>query len=126
MGRRCRHRHARAPERGADSRRSRLARPAGAVAGRRTVASPGAFVARRFARADRSDVGDDRGSLGPVGGYPGFSETLDTSVRGDLGDEIVMRVRAPEPAFWRGQTFTDFDGRTWTVSPDIGARSRAR
>ncbi len=41
-------------------------------------------------------------------------------MRGDLGDEIVMRVRAPEPAFWRGQTFTEFDGRTWTVSPELG------
>jgi protein-glutamine gamma-glutamyltransferase len=57
-----------------------------------------------------------RGALGEVGGYPGFSNTLDTSVRGDLGDEIVMRVRAPEPAFWRGQTFSEFDGRVWTVS----------
>jgi transglutaminase-like putative cysteine protease len=56
------------------------------------------------------------GSIGGVVGYPGFSDTLDTSVRGDLGDEIVMRVRAPEPAFWRGQTFTDFDGRVWTAS----------
>ena len=64
----------------------------------------------------------DRGTIGNVVGYPGFTETLDTSVRGDLGDQLVMRVRAPEPAFWRGQTFTEFDGRTWTVSPDLGAR----
>jgi transglutaminase-like putative cysteine protease len=64
--------------------------------------------------------GGTRGSLSQAGGYLGFSETLDTSIRGDLGDEVVMRVRSPEPAFWRGQTFTDFDGRSWTVSPDIG------
>jgi len=57
-----------------------------------------------------------RGALGQSVGYPGFSDTLDTSVRGDLGDEVVMRVRAPEPAFWRGQTFTEFDGRVWRVS----------
>lgn len=62
----------------------------------------------------------NRGALGEVAGYPGFSETLDTSVRGDLGDEIVMRVRAPEPAFWRGQTFTEFDGRTWRITGDDG------
>ena len=59
-----------------------------------------------------------RGAIGQSGGYPGFSSTLDTAVRGDLGDDVVMRVRAPEPAFWRGQTFTDFDGRRWTVSDD--------
>lgn len=64
----------------------------------------------------------DRGTIGNVVGYPGFTETLDTSVRGDLGDQLVMRVRAPEPAFWRGQTFSEFDGRTWTVSPERGAR----
>ena len=61
-----------------------------------------------------------RGALGEVGGYRGFTETLDTAIRGDLSDEIVMRVRSPEAAFWRGQTFTDFDGRTWTVSPEMG------
>ena len=69
-----------------------------------------------------SDSNPDRGTIGNVVGYPGFTETLDTSVRGDLGDQLVMRVRAPEPAFWRGQTFTEFDGRTWTVSPDVGSR----
>jgi len=73
-------------------------------------------------RPDSNNSNPDRGSIGNVVGYPGFSETLDTSVRGDLGDQIVMRVRAPEPAFWRGQTFTEFDGRTWTVSPDLGQR----
>jgi len=72
--------------------------------------------------SDSPDSNPDRGSIGNVVGYPGFTETLDTSVRGELGDQIVMRVRAPEPAFWRGQTFTEFDGRKWTVSTDIGQR----
>jgi transglutaminase-like putative cysteine protease len=87
------------------------------------VASPGALASPDGSPAPPGDdVGDDRGSIGPVVGYPGFTESLDTSVRGDLGDEIVMRVRAPEPAFWRGQTFSEFDGRVWTVSPDTGPR----
>jgi transglutaminase-like putative cysteine protease len=54
------------------------------------------------------------GSTG--GSYPGFTETLDTALRGALGDEVVLRVRAPSPDFWRGQTFTTFDGRRWTVA----------
>ncbi len=62
--------------------------------------------------------GSGRRSGAGAGGYPGFSPTMDTSLRGDLGDEVVMRVRAPSPAFWRGQTFTDFDGRTWHVDLD--------
>jgi transglutaminase-like putative cysteine protease len=86
-----------------------------------TVSSPGAL-----ALADGSPTaggnGAERGMVGGVAGYPGFTEALDTSVRGTLGDEIVMRVRAPEAAFWRGQTFTEFDGRTWTVSPELGRR----
>ncbi len=93
----------------------------------RAVDTPGG-LARPDGSTGAPDSGDsnnsnpNRGSIGNIVGYPGFSETLDTSVRGDLGDQIVMRVRAPEPAFWRGQTFTEFDGRTWTVSPDLGQR----
>lgn len=52
------------------------------------------------------------------GMYPGFTSTLDTALRGDLGDTVVLRVRAPEPDFWRGQTFLTFDGRTWHIDAD--------
>jgi len=60
---------------------------------------------------------------GGAGGYPGFSQTMDTSLRGDLGEEVVLRVRAPFPDFWRGQTFTNFDGRSWTVNEEPGLRT---
>ncbi len=83
--------------------------------------SPGSLVGPDGAPAATTPSDGTRGSLGQVGGYPGFSETLDTSVRGGLNDDIVMRVRSPEPAFWRGQTFTAFDGRIWSVSPDLGS-----
>lgn len=88
-----------------------------------TVDSSGALLGPDGAPASETpSSGDapDRGALGQAGGYPGFSDTLDTAVRGDLGDEVVMRVRAPEPAFWRGQIFTEFDGRTWRVTPERG------
>jgi transglutaminase-like putative cysteine protease len=55
-----------------------------------------------------------------AGGYPGFSNSMDTSLRGDLGDEVVLRVRAPAADFWRGQTFSQFDGRSWTVESFTG------
>ncbi|MGB3734981.1 MAG: transglutaminaseTgpA domain-containing protein [Ilumatobacter sp.] len=89
------------------------------------VDSPGALLdsdGNPAADTPTSDGDPSRGALGEAGGYPGFSDTLDTAVRGDLGDEIVMRVRAPEPAFWRGQVFTEFDGRTWRVTPERGER----
>ena len=69
-----------------------------------------------------ADSDGDRAPAGQPGGYVGFSETMDTSVRGELGDEIVMRVRAPEAAFWRGQTFDTFDGRRWYADEDTGRR----
>lgn len=88
----------------------------------RPVSTPGALAGADGNAPGRGD--GTRGSLGTSAGYPGFSETLDTSVRGDLGDEIMMRVRAPEAAFWRGQTFPTFDGRTWTVAADTGTPQR--
>jgi len=56
----------------------------------------------------------ERAPNGVLGGYPGFAPTMDTSTRGPLGDDIVLRVRAPYPDFWRGQSFTEFDGQVWT------------
>jgi transglutaminase-like putative cysteine protease len=58
-----------------------------------------------------------------TGGYPGFSPTMDTSLRGSLGNDVVLRVRAPFADFWRGQTFTKFDGRSWTVDDETGVRT---
>lgn len=78
----------------------------------------GALVGPDGSPASSDSGSPSRGALGQAGGYTGFSNTLDTSARGDLGDEVVLRVRAPEPAFWRGQTFTEFDGRVWRVSED--------
>ncbi len=69
-----------------------------------------------------SGTRDPSSRTGSAGGYPGFDHRLDTSMRGDLGDEVVMRVRAPEPDFWRGQTFATFDGRSWSVVDDAGIR----
>jgi transglutaminase-like putative cysteine protease len=60
------------------------------------------------------------GSSESGGMYPGFTDTLDTALRGDLGDTVVLRVRAPEPDFWRGQTFVTFDGRRWHTGGDAG------
>jgi len=47
-------------------------------------------------------------------GYFGFANKLDTAARGRPDDTLVMRVRAAAPAFWRGQSFDHWDGRSWT------------
>ena len=51
--------------------------------------------------------------------YPGFGSSLDLRSRGRLSDQIVMQVRSPQAALWRGQVFDVYDGARWTASdPD--------
>jgi hypothetical protein len=45
--------------------------------------------------------------------YLGFSDQLDTSARGELGDAVVLRVHADAPDFWRGESFNVWNGREW-------------
>ena len=48
------------------------------------------------------------------------ADSLDVSDRFDLGpdaNEVVLRVGADRPMFWRGNTFDQWDGRQWTKSP---------
>lgn len=49
-------------------------------------------------------------------GYLGFSNELDTAVRGRPDNTLVMRVRASAPDFWRAQSFDHWNGRAWTAS----------
>jgi transglutaminase-like putative cysteine protease len=87
------------------------------------VAVPGAIAAPDGSIRNGSDTGDGtRAPAGQAGGYTGFAQSMDTSVRGPLSDQVVMRVRAPEPDFWRGQTFATFDGRRWYADDDVGVR----
>jgi len=55
--------------------------------------------------------------------YLGFADHLDTSARGDLGDDVVLRVHADAPDFWRGESFNVWNGREWrrddSVPPEI-------
>ncbi len=66
--------------------------------------------------ADGSPVAlSRRGESGrSASAYWGFEEDLDTGTRGRLGDEIVLRVRADQPDFWRAQAFSEWDGRRWS------------
>ena len=95
---------------------------------------PGALVlAPPFSLANRVDLpgfaGEVVNPLLPTGsgvqgqpgavrgvGYPGFGQAVDLRVRGELSDDVVMRVRSPRAAFWRGQSYDRFDGTTWTSS----------
>ncbi|HVV38423.1 MAG TPA: DUF3488 and transglutaminase-like domain-containing protein [Acidimicrobiales bacterium] len=49
-------------------------------------------------------------------GYFGYTDDLDLGFRGRPDNTIVMRVRAPGPAFWRAQSFDTYDGQHWSNS----------
>jgi transglutaminase-like putative cysteine protease len=54
-----------------------------------------------------------------VGGFLGFSNKLDTALRGALSNQVIMRVRATVPSFWTAETFDRWNGTAWSVtSPD--------
>ncbi len=50
--------------------------------------------------------------------YPGFGGRVDLRSRGQLSDRLVMRVRSPQPALWRGQAFDVYDGLGWVASDE--------
>ncbi len=59
--------------------------------------------------------GDSPFDPGP-NAYFGFANFVDLRVRGNLSDEIVMRVRAVRPAFWRGGVFDLYSKSSWSDS----------
>jgi len=81
---------------------------------------PGVIAGPDGTTREAGAEGDGSRAAGTAGGYTGFAPSMDTSVRGELGDQIVMRVRAPAADFWRGQTFSRFDGRHWYADDETG------
>lgn len=57
--------------------------------------------------------GSGSATRGVGSSYFGFSDTMDLRVRGDLSDQLVMRIRASSPAMWRGIVFDSYDGTIW-------------
>jgi transglutaminase-like putative cysteine protease len=51
--------------------------------------------------------------------YPGYGHSVDLRVRGRLSDQVVLKVRSPQAAFWRAQAYDRFDGTTWTASDTL-------
>lgn len=48
--------------------------------------------------------------------YWGFANFVDLRVRGDLSDDVVMRVRSPRAAFWRGGVYDVYSKSSWSDS----------
>lgn len=82
------------------------------------VPLPGGLSNPSLGGQDPSRRGEADASPRQTFGYFGFSDELDTSVRGRPDDTLMMRVRASAADFWRGQTFDVWDGRVWRLSDD--------
>ncbi|MBX9772393.1 MAG: DUF3488 and transglutaminase-like domain-containing protein, partial [Candidatus Obscuribacterales bacterium] len=48
--------------------------------------------------------------------YYGFSQQLDLNYRGQLSDQVVVRVGSRAGHYWRGMAFDRYDGHHWTMS----------
>ena len=80
------------------------------------LANPGGITGSGSQATEPAQAGRSSGRTG-VGGYLGFASQLDTATRGDLGNQVVMRVRADRPGYFLGMTFDTWTGQNWERSP---------
>lgn len=80
-----------------------------------TVGVPGSLAGDSGSPSHPSRAGTPGGPT-RVGGYLGFANSLDTALRGALGGTTVMLVRAQRPSYWVGETFDEWDGRSWKAT----------
>jgi protein-glutamine gamma-glutamyltransferase len=83
-----------------------------------SVSVPGALAGDGGGPVQLARSGTRNGAT-RVGGYLGFASSLDTALRGKLGNTVVMQVRAQRPSYWVGETYDRWDGQSWTASAGI-------
>jgi transglutaminase-like putative cysteine protease len=79
------------------------------------IGVPGAFAGDAGTPAKLSQPGTPAGPT-RVGGFLGFAGSLNTALRGPLGNALVMLVRAQRPSYWVAETFDTWDGQNWSES----------
>ena len=67
--------------------------------------------------------GDAQGR--PFHAHPGLRGGIDAGMPVELGDEIVLRVKADQPRYWRGTTYDEWDGRSWSTQAQPASLSWA-
>jgi transglutaminase-like putative cysteine protease len=92
------------------------------LAGDLPIGSPGGLVGGGQNGAEPAHAGS-ASDPSRVGGLLGFAGPLNTAIRGTLGNEVVLRVRADRPSFWIAETFDDWSGQSWTQSTPPGTVS---
>jgi transglutaminase-like putative cysteine protease len=84
------------------------------------VGVPGALAGDSGAPSQLARPGSPAGAT-RIGGYLGFANSLDTALRGKLGNTLVMLVRAQRPSYWIGETFDTWSGTSWTSTKTSSA-----
>lgn len=84
------------------------------------------FFRMNFMNAVLKDkiISPDGSITRPAKAYYGFSEELDLNFRGQLTNEVVMRVSCRKGQLWRGMAFDTFDGQRWTMSRPKSVQDR--
>ena len=80
-----------------------------------SIGIPGALAGDAGSPAQLSRPGTPSGPT-RVGGYLGFAGSLNTALRGSLGNTVVMLVRAQRPSYWVGETFDTWNGESWSAT----------
>ncbi len=83
-----------------------------------SVGVPGGLAGDSGVAAQLSRAGSPSSRI-RVGGYLGFAGSLNTALRGNLGNALVMQVRAQRPSYWVGETFDTWQGESWMESPQV-------
>ena len=87
-----------------------------------SVGVPGGLAGDSGSAAQLSRPGTANSRI-RVGGYLGFAASLNTALRGNLGNTLVMQVRAQRPSYWVGETFDTWQGQNWTESQPVPRRA---
>ena len=80
-----------------------------------SIGVPGALAGDAGSPTQLSRPGTASGPT-RVGGYLGFAGSLNTALRGTLGNTVVMLVRAQRPSYWVGETFNTWNGESWSAT----------
>ena len=86
-----------------------------------SIGVPGGLAGDSGTAAQLSRAGSPASRI-RVGGYLGFAGSLNTALRGNLGNTLVMQVRAQRPSYWVGETFDTWDGQSWAESKPVPRR----
>jgi protein-glutamine gamma-glutamyltransferase len=58
--------------------------------------------------------------------YSGFANQMNQNLRGQLKEQVVMRVRSQAPGFWRVMAFDRYTGQGWEISKNDQTKTITR